>query len=128
VFDVCVPYVIHLSTAVALPSRTPFTNTSYRIAYCGSTSSTDWSQKSHVSQSKSNAYRLPGALGAVLSVVGGVVALTGALGADALRDGSTATTVNECVVAAARRKTVTARSPVQCRLPMGTCAPSAKTR
>ena len=55
VFDVCVPYVIHLSTAVCPPSKTPFTNTSYRIAYCGSTSSTDSSQKSHVSQPKSNA-------------------------------------------------------------------------
>jgi hypothetical protein len=42
---------------------------------------------------------LPGAVGPVVSVVGCVVVVTAALGADAFRDGSTATTVNEYVVA-----------------------------
>jgi hypothetical protein len=55
---------------------------------------------------------LPGAVGAVVSVLASVVAVTAALGADAFPDGSTATTVNECVVSAASRSTVTARSPV----------------
>jgi hypothetical protein len=56
---------------------------------------------------------LPGAVGPVVSVLGCVVAVAAALGADALPDGSTATTVNEYVVAAASRSTVTARSPVE---------------
>jgi hypothetical protein len=55
---------------------------------------------------------LPGAVGPVVSVLGCVVAVTGALGADAFRDGSTATTVNEYVVAPRSRRTVTVRSPV----------------
>src|SRR5262245_597776 len=50
------------------------------------------------------------------------------LGADALFDGSTATTENEWVVAAASRNTVTARGPVQSRLSIVTKLPSAKTR
>jgi hypothetical protein len=54
---------------------------------------------------------LPGALGPVVSVLGRVFAVTAPLGADALRDGWTATTVKECGVAAASRSTVTARSP-----------------
>jgi hypothetical protein len=63
-----------------------------------------------------------------VSVLGCVVAVTVVLGADAFLDGSTATTLNECVVAAARRSTVTARSPVHCRLSAETRAPFAKTR
>ena len=47
-----------------------------------------------------------------MSVDGCVVAVTAALGADAFRDGSTATTVNEYVVAPASRRTVNDRSPV----------------
>ena len=62
-----------------------------------------------------------------MSVVGCVVAVTAALGADAFLDGSTATIVNEYVVAAARRSTVTARSPVQWRLSGLTRKPFAKT-
>jgi hypothetical protein len=68
---------------------------------------------------------LPGAVGPVVSLVGCVVAVTAPLGADAFRDGSTATTVNEYVVAAASRSTVTARSPVHWTF---AGAPFAKTR
>ena len=45
-----------------------------------------------------------------------LLAVTAALGADAFPDGSTATTVNEYVVAAASRSTVAARSPVHSTL------------
>src|SRR4051794_2217192 len=110
------------------PSRTPFTRTSYRRAYCGSTSSADWSQKSQVSQPKSDAWRFPGAVGPCVSVLAGVVAVTVALGAEALCDGSTATTENECAVEAASRSTVTDRAPVQCRLSGDAGVPSTATR
>ena len=63
-----------------------------------------------------------------MSVVGCVVAVTAALGADAFPDGSTATIVKECVVAAASRSTVTARSPVHWRLSAVTRTPFAKMR
>jgi hypothetical protein len=68
---------------------------------------------------------LPGAVGPDVSALASVVAVTTALGADALPDGSTATTVNECVVAAASRRTVAARSPVHSTFAR---APFAKTR
>ena len=95
------------------------------IADCGSTSSDRFVQKSHVSQPKSNAYRLPGAVGPAVSLPGAVLAVTAALGADAFPEGSTATTVNEYVVAAASRSTVAARSPVHSTL---ASTPSTKTR